>query len=167
LEGYTVKQATALGLATSLVAGIVLCVAKNAVAQVQQDARAVSMTKVNMVLLSIEVTDSKGNYISGLQPKDFRILEDGIVQKLNTFGDGNNPPVQVLEDGNTRPFSSETWQKQVEAFESLRASTQNAYSVTYYPAQNPNEGFRKIDVQIVSDLDKKYRVRHKPGYRPR
>ena len=32
---------------------------------------------------------------------------------------------------------------------------------------NPNEGFRKINVEIVSDVGKKYRVRARPGYRPR
>ena len=36
-----------------------------------------------------------------------------------------------------------------------------------YPAANPNEGFRKIDIQIVSDVGKHYRVRSRPGYRPR
>jgi hypothetical protein len=41
------------------------------------------------------------------------------------------------------------------------------YTVTYYPAPNPNEGFRKITVEIVSDVGKKYRVRARPGYRPR
>jgi len=39
--------------------------------------------------------------------------------------------------------------------------------VTYYPQPNPNEGFRKINVEIVSDVAKKYRVRCRPGYRPR
>ena len=38
---------------------------------------------------------------------------------------------------------------------------------TYYPALNPNEGFRKISVEIVTDIGKKYRVRARPGYRPR
>jgi hypothetical protein len=40
------------------------------------------------------------------------------------------------------------------------------YTVTYYPAPNPNEGFRKISVEIVSDPGKKYRVQGRPGYRP-
>src|ERR1700730_6234317 len=66
------------------------------------------------VQLHIEVTDNKGHYINGLQPKDFRILEDGVAQKVDAF-----------------------------------AENENSYNVTYFPAQNPNEGFRKIDVQIV------------------
>ena len=100
----TLRLATAAGL----VAGIAFWVAKIPVAKAQQQGE--------RVLLRIEVTGSKGHYINGLQPKDFRILDDGIVQKLNTFAEGNKPPVQVLEDGNTRPLSIEAGQKQVEAF---------------------------------------------------
>src|SRR5215469_13793393 len=51
--------------------------------------------KVDMVVLSFQVTDSKGHYKNGLKPQDFRILEDGIQQKLNTFAEGNKPPLQI------------------------------------------------------------------------
>ena len=54
----------------------------------------------------------------------------------------------------------------MEAFESIREDLGNSYTVTYYPAANPNEGFRKIAVEIVSDVGKKYRVRARPGYHP-
>ena len=87
------------------------------------------------VQFTFQVMDSKGRQILGLQQRDFRILEDGIVQKIATFEQSNEP-------------------------------VENAYSVTYTPAAKPNRGFRKIEVQIVSDLDKKYRIRAKPGYRP-
>jgi len=299
--------------------------------------------KVDMVVLSFTVTDSKGHYINGLKPSDFRVTEDAILQKINTFGEGNKPPVQVLDDGKTRALASaittdgqldgnpagevradsfvgtnvfvlfdtsnymyrgfvyasdaiadfvrgldradsvavytfsrnlsraaplthdrgeaifglrkavagddaalyngllltlrdaakipgrkviivfsngpdnasmvapddvravaedegipiyvistserdpmsnavfkristgtggkayfaKTWQKQIEAFESIREDLGNSYTVTYYPQPNPNEGFRKINVEIVSDVGKKYRIRARPGYRPR
>ena len=66
-----------------------------------------------------------------------------------------------------KAYWAKTWQKQVEAFESIREDLGNSYTVTYYPAANPNEGFRKISVEIMSDVGKKYRVRSRPGYRPR
>jgi VWFA-related protein len=295
--------------------------------------------KVDMVVLSFQVTDNKGKYVNGLKPKDFHILEDGIAQKVATFGEGSKAPVQVAEDGSVRviplpdpakpevtrtgsdafvgtnvfvlfdtsnymyrgfvyasdaiadfirgldradsvavytysrnlkrdaplshertdaifglrkavagdesalyncllltlrdaakvpgrkvvivfsngpdnasmvapsdvqavaedegipiyvistnevnkdPISSsvfkristrtggksyfaKTWQKQVEAFESIREDLGNSYTVTYYPQPNPNEGFRKITVEVVSDQAKKYRVQCRPGYRP-
>ena len=310
-----------------------------------QEQRPTFRVKVDMVVLSFTVTDSKGHYINGLKPADFRVTEDGIVQKMNTFGEGNKPPLQVLENGNTRALApgspdgvasgensnnevrsdaftgtnvfvlfdtsnymyrgfvyasdaiadfvrgldradsvavytfsrnlsrpaplthdrneaifglrkavagddaalyngllltlrdaakipgrkviivfsngpdnaslvapddvravaedegipiyvistndvnkdamsssvfkristntggkayfAKTWQKQVEAFESIREDLGNSYTITYYPQPNPNEGFRKISVDIVSDVGKKFRVRARPGYRPR
>jgi VWFA-related protein len=300
--------------------------------------------KVDMVVLSFQITDNKGHYINGLKPKDFKIQEDGIAQTMNTFSEGNNPPVRVGADGTTQPiviteapaatgadgaaevrsdafvgtnvfvlfdtsnymyrgfvyasdaiadfirgldradsvavytysrnltraselskerteaigglrkavagddsalynallltlrdaakvagrkvvivfsngpdnasmlgpddvravaedegipiyvistndvskdpissnvfkriatrtggksYSARTWQKQVEAFEAIREDLGNSYTVTYYPQANPNEGFRKISVEVVSDVGKKYRVQCRPGYRPR
>jgi len=293
--------------------------------------------KVDMVVLSFTITDSKGHYINGLQPKDFKITEDGIAQKLATFTEGNKPPMDVAADGSLKPipvsetgkiegrsdafvgtnvfvlfdtsnymyrgfvyasdaiadfirgldradsvavysysrnlsrisllgkernaavaglrtavagddsalyncllltlrdaakvpgrkvvivfsngpdnasmvapddvravaedegipiyvistnevtkdpvssnvfkristgtggksYFAKTWQKQVEAFEAIREDLGNSYTVTYYPQPNPNEGFRKISVEIVSDVGKKYRVQARPGYRPK
>ena len=292
--------------------------------------------KVDLVVLSFTITDNKGHYINGLQPKDFRLLEDGIPQKLSSFAEGNKPPLEVQPDGSMRPmqiteqvkvegrpdsvvgtnvfvlfdtsnymyrgfvyasdaiadfvrgldradsvavytysrnltraasltkerndavsglrnavagddsalyncllltlrdaarvpgrkvvivfsngpdnasmvapddvravaedegipiyvistnevtkdpvssnvfkrisngtggksYFAKTWQKQVEAFEAIREDLGNSYTVTYYPQTNPNEGFRKISVEILSDVGKKYRVQAKPGYRP-
>jgi VWFA-related protein len=296
--------------------------------------------KVDMVVLSFQITDNKGHYINGLKPKDFRVLEDGIQQKMATFGEGSKPPAQLNDDGtlkapaldtaagvvttdarpdaltgtnvfvlfdtsnymyrgfvyasdaiadfirgldradsvavytysrnltratplsrerteaitglrkavagddsalynallltlrdaakvpgrkvvivfsngpdnasmvapddvravaedegipiyvistaqvNRDPISSNVfkriatrtggksyfapnWQKQVEAFEAIREDLGNSYTITYYPQPNPNEGFRKIAVDVVSDVGKKYRVQCRPGYRPR
>lgn len=44
---------------------------------------------VNMVQLNVAVTNNKGDYISGLRPEDFVVMEDGIPQKIATFGEGN------------------------------------------------------------------------------
>ena len=60
-----------------------------------------------------------------------------------------------------------TWQKQVEAFESIREDLGNSYTVTYYPQMNPNEGFRKIAVNVVGEAGRKFKVQARPGYRPR
>ena len=294
--------------------------------------------KVDMVELRFTITDNKGHYVNGLKPTDFKILEDGIPQKLSTFSEGNRPPVEIATDGTVKPIvldatgpTAETrsdafvgtnvfvlfdtsnymyrgfvyasdaiadfirgldradsvavytysrnltraaqlskernaaigglrnsvagddsalynallltirdaakvpgrkvvivfsngpdnasmvapddvravaedegipiyvistneiskdpisanvfkristrtggksyfatnWQKQVEAFEAISEDLGNSYSVTYYPHTNPNAGFRKISVEVVSDAGKKYRVQARPGYRPR
>ena len=50
--------------------------------------------------------------------------------------------------------------------ENIREDMINSYTVTYYPQPNPNEGFRKILVELVNDPGKKLRVQVRPGYRP-
>ena len=47
--------------------------------------RPIFRVKVDMVVLSFTITDNKGKYVNGLKPSDFKILEDGIPQKLSTF----------------------------------------------------------------------------------
>ncbi|HUH62102.1 MAG TPA: VWA domain-containing protein [Terracidiphilus sp.] len=56
---------------------------------------------VNVVLvqLSVAVTDRKGNYIAGLKPQDFSIVEDKIPEKIATFEEGSglaNPTPGVV-----------------------------------------------------------------------
>src|SRR6202790_3977228 len=52
---------------------------------------------VNMVQLNVAVTDKKGNYVTGLRPKDFAIVEDGIVEKTATFAEGDAPARRLNE----------------------------------------------------------------------
>jgi len=52
---------------------------------------------VNLVQLNVAVTDSKGNYITGLKPSDFIIAEDGITQKVANFGEGNEATRSLAE----------------------------------------------------------------------
>ncbi len=326
-------------IAMAAIAAIVV-VGAGAVKIVKAQDRPTYKVQVNMVVLSFQVTDNKGKYVNGLKPKDLKIFEDGIQQKVATFAEGSKPPVQVADDGsmklvesspeskaegraaandafvgtnvfvlfdtsnymyrgfvyasdaiadfvrgldradsvavytysrnlkrdaplsherndaifglrkavagdasalynsllltlrdaakvpgrkvvivfsngpddasmvapsdvqavaedegipiyvistnevNRDPISSsvfkrisqrtggksyfaKTWQKQVEAFDNIREDLGNSYTITYYPQPNPNEGFRKIAVELPADVAKKYRVQCRPGYRPR
>jgi VWFA-related protein len=56
---------------------------------------------VNMVQLNVAVTDKKGNYITGLRPQDFSIVEDGIVEKTATFAEGDQPTRSLREFAET------------------------------------------------------------------
>ena len=51
--------------------------------------------EVDMVQLNVAVMDSKGNYVTGLKPSDFEVTEDGIQQKVATFGEGNEATRRV------------------------------------------------------------------------
>src|SRR5438270_745294 len=51
---------------------------------------------VDMVQLNVAVIDRKGNYVTGLRPSDFEIIEDTIPQKMATFEEGNQGPIALL-----------------------------------------------------------------------
>src|SRR5665213_1792387 len=53
---------------------------------------------VEMVQLNVAVTDNKGNYVTGLRPQDFSITEDGVPEKLATFGEGDGPTRRLMEN---------------------------------------------------------------------
>ena len=55
--------------------------------------------EVDMVQLNVAVMDSKGNYVTGLKPSDFAVTEDGIPQKVATFGEGNEATRRVTVGG--------------------------------------------------------------------
>ncbi len=52
---------------------------------------------VDLVQMDVAVTDKKGHYITGLRPWNFAVYEDGILQKLNTFGEENEAPRNVSD----------------------------------------------------------------------
>src|ERR1700709_1720859 len=65
-------------------------------ATAQDDASHISV-RVVLVELDIAVTDQKGNYVRGLKPEDFAIVEDEIPEKMATFEEGNETPRILLQ----------------------------------------------------------------------
>jgi len=112
---------------------------------------------------------------SMVAPDDVRAVaeDEGIPIYVISTNEISKDPISanVFKRISTRTggkaYFATNWQKQVEAFEAIREDLGNSYTVTYYPQANPNEGFRKIAVEVVSDAGKKYRVQARPGYRPR
>jgi Ca-activated chloride channel family protein len=88
-------------IAVLFAAAFSAAVATRAIAQ-QSDP--VFRVDTNLVVLSFTVTDEKGRYVNGLKPTDFRVLEDGIVQNIATFSEGNQPAMRVREDGELVPI---------------------------------------------------------------
>ena len=82
-----------------------------------------SNIRVNVVLvqLNVAVTDHKGNYISGLRPEDFTIVEDKIPQTLATFEEGNEPTIEPVNRGAGK--LQETSQPQQSAPTQLKSSS--------------------------------------------
>jgi len=145
------------GIAPGLISPVWLC------AQVQRP--------VVWVKFSVTVTDSHTRYINGLKPSDFRVFEDGILQKISTFAEGTKPPSLVNADGTTRPVVDDKVTEGGKPGIDLThedGDLSDSYIITYYPdPSNHNEGFRKINIEIAPDTAKNYRVRTRPGYRMR
>ena len=111
---------------------------------------------------------------SMVAPDDVRAVaeDEGIPIYVISTSEVNKDPIssgvfsRIAQRTGGKAYWARTWQKQVEAFEDIREDMSNSYTITYYPQPNPNEGFRKITVDILSDPGKKYRVHSRPGYRP-
>ena len=111
---------------------------------------------------------------SMVAPDDVRAVaeDEGIPIYVISTSEVTKDPVssnvfkRISTGTGGKSYFARTWQKQVEAFEAIREDLGNSYTVTYYPQPNPNEGFRKISVEVTTDAGKKYRVQARPGYRP-
>ena len=111
---------------------------------------------------------------SMVAPDDVRAVaeDEGIPIYVISTNEVTKDPVssgvfkRISTGTGGKSYFAKTWQKQVEAFEAIREDLGNSYTITYYPQPTPNEGFRKITVEVASDAGKKYRVQARPGYRP-
>jgi VWFA-related protein len=111
---------------------------------------------------------------SMVAPDDVRAVaeDEGIPIYVISTNEVTKDPVsssifkRISTNTGGKSYFAKTWQKQVEAFESIREDLGNSYTVTYYPQPNPNEGFRRIRIELNSDEMRKYKIRARPGYRP-
>ncbi len=55
------------------------------------DAQSKIAVSANLVLLPVNVTDSRGAFVSGLKQEDFRVSEDGQQQRLTVFEERDTP----------------------------------------------------------------------------
>ena len=62
-------------------------------------------------------------------------------------------------------YFAKNWREEKQAFSSIREDLAHLYSVSYYPRQNPNRGWRQISVKLVGGK-RNYHVRTRNGYRP-
>ena len=63
-------------------------------------------------------------------------------------------------------YFAKSWQEQEQAFASIRNDLEHLYSLSYYPAANPNRGWRTITVKLNGPKMKGYHIRTRNGYRP-
>ena len=111
---------------------------------------------------------------SMVAPDDVRAVaeDEGIPIYVISTNELNKDPMsssifkRISTNTGGKSYFAKTWQKQVEAFESIREDLGNSYTLTYYPQPNPNDGFRRIHIEVTSEAAKKFKIRARPGYRP-
>ena len=59
--------------------------------QEPQQGKNIFRVDVDLVQVNVAVTDGHGHYLTGLRPSNFVVSEDGIAEKIATFGEGNEP----------------------------------------------------------------------------
>jgi len=65
-----------------------------------------------------------------------------------------------------KAYFAKNWKDEKRAFASIRDDLGHLYALSYYPQANPNRGWRTIQVKLVGEHLKKYRIRTRNGYRP-
>ena len=66
-----------------------------------------------------------------------------------------------------KAYFSKNWGDEKKAFSAIRDDLAHLYSISYYPQQNANRGWRAISVKLVGKDLQKYHVRTRDGYRLR
>ena len=64
-----------------------------------------------------------------------------------------------------KAYFAKDWQDEKQAFASIRDDLAHLYAISYYPATNPNHGWRAITVKLVGKNLQKYHIRTRAGYR--
>lgn len=70
------------------------------------DAQGKISVTANLVLLPVNVTNSRGTFVSGLKLQDFHVYEDGKLQDLTVFEDGDTPVTVGLVVDHSRSMGS-------------------------------------------------------------
>jgi Ca-activated chloride channel family protein len=89
------------------------------------------------------------------------------TKELNRDAVSSNAFRRITSRTGGRAFFAKTWQRQSEAFVSIKDELESSYTIAYYPQNNPNAGWRNIEVGLIGDDLKRYRIRTRNGYRPK
>ena len=64
-----------------------------------------------------------------------------------------------------KAYFARNWREENKAFSAIREDLVHLYTLSYYPQQNPNRGWRSIKVKLVGKELQKYHIRTRDGYR--
>jgi VWFA-related protein len=101
-----------------------------------------------------ELAQSTGTIIYMISTKEAQSepISTAVFERMSTATGG-------------KAYFSRDWQDEKKAFADIRDDLGHLYALSYYPAFNPNRGWRNITVKLVGKELQKYHVRTRTGYR--
>ena len=101
-----------------------------------------------------ELAQSTGTIIYMISTKEAQAepISTAVFERMSTATGG-------------KAYFSKDWQDEKKAFADIRDDLGHLYAISYYPAFNPNRGWRNITVKLVGKDLQKYHVRTRTGYR--
>jgi Ca-activated chloride channel homolog len=93
-----------------------------------------------------------------------------VIYMISTHDAMNDPASTAVFERMSKAtggkaYFSKSWRDEGKAFASIRDDLAHLYSLSYYPQQNPNRGWRTITVKLVGKDLQKYHIRTRDGYR--
>src|SRR6201999_2378768 len=102
-------------------------------------------SETSLQSLAVQVTDSKGNSVSGLSAADFTLLEDGKPQKIAFFEAGPQPvSLAVLLDSSRSMDSGGKLERARKLLGPLLRGNQTDDQIFFAPFTEKLEGFRQL-----------------------
>jgi VWFA-related protein len=110
---------------------------------------------------------------SSVPPEDVTELAQStgtIIYMISTQQAQTDPVSQavferVSKATGGKAYFAKNWRDEKRAFSSIREDLSHLYTLSYYPQQNTNHGWRTIHVKLVGKELQKYHVRTRDGYR--
>ena len=122
-----------------------------------QDAGSSTTFRANttLVLVPVTVTDSMNRFVLGLQQKNFKILEDGVEQKITHFS-GEDSPLSVglaFDESGSMDYKLRTAREAVAYFLKTMNAADEVFLVEFSDAAKVSLGFTSQVDKIPSALE--------------
>lgn len=110
---------------------------------------------------------------SSVPPEDVAELAQstGTIIYIVSTRQANLEPVstaaftRVSKATGGKAYFAASWRDERQAFAAIREDIAHLYTISYYPAPNPNRGWRTITIKLVGTNLQKYHIRTRDGYR--
>jgi len=110
---------------------------------------------------------------SSVPPEDVADLAEStgtIIYIISTRQAQSDPVsaaafVRMSKTTGGKAYFAPNWRDEKQAFTSIREDLAHLYTISYYPQQNRNRGWRNIQVKLTGKDMQKYHIRTRDGYR--